>query len=258
MNRVRGSGGGCYLSSVYCGIFLYADDILLLAPSVRGLQMMLNVCEQYLTENGMSLNVNKSACIRIGPRFNEQCAELESTFGGIVKWVNSCRYLGTFFLSGRTFKCSFESAKSRFFRAFNAIYSKVGRFASEEVVLSLLRTKCIPILLYATEACPLLARNKQSFEFAANRIFMKLFRTSSLVIVNDCQRFFHFLPVKSQLDVRTAKFLQKMTASENSMCALFSLNARCQLLKLFSQFDNVQTACQLHNAICKQFNNGQL
>jgi len=35
---------------------------------------------------------------------------------------------------------------------FNAIFSKTGRCASEPVILSLLRSKCMPILLYAVEA----------------------------------------------------------------------------------------------------------
>ena len=45
---------------------------------------------------------------------------------------------------------------------------KVGRFASEEVLISLLVTKCFPCLLYGVEACPLLARNKSSFDFFVN------------------------------------------------------------------------------------------
>ena len=61
---------------------------------------------------------------------------------------------------------------------FSALYNKVGIFASEEVVLSRIRATCIPILLYATEACPLLSRNISSFEFTVTRLFMKLFRTS--------------------------------------------------------------------------------
>jgi len=68
---------------------------------------------------------------------------------GVINWVDFCRYLGVFFSTGCT--C--------FFRAFNALYSKVGRLASVEVVLSFIRAKCLPILLYATEACPLLSRN---------------------------------------------------------------------------------------------------
>ena len=57
-----------------------------------------------------------------------------------------------FLVSCRNFKCDFHHAKSRFLSgAFNSLYSKVGRLASEEVILSLLQSKCLPILLYATE-----------------------------------------------------------------------------------------------------------
>jgi len=51
-------------------------------------------------------------------------------------------------VSGRAFKSSLDHSKSQFFEAFNAIPSKVGRLASEDVVLSLLPAKCLPILFY--------------------------------------------------------------------------------------------------------------
>ena len=47
------------------------------------------------------------------------------------------RYLGVYLVSGRTFKCCFDNAKSKFFRAFNAINSKIGGTASEETILTL-------------------------------------------------------------------------------------------------------------------------
>ena len=72
-------------------------------------------------------------------------------------------------MTGRTLKCDFCNAKSQFYRAFNAVYSKVGRAASEECVLALLQAKCLPILLYGTEACPLVSRDRQSFEFTVNQ-----------------------------------------------------------------------------------------
>ena len=94
------------------------------------------------------------------------------------------------------------------------LISKPGRCASEPVVLSLLRSKCMPILLYAVEACPLLARQTLSFEFTLTRIFMKLFRTGSSKVVSECQVSFGFLPAKSQILIRTGSFLQKFTASK--------------------------------------------
>ena len=40
------------------------------------------------------------------------------------------------------------------------VYGKIGRIASEEVLMALLRSKCLPMLLYGTEACPINAAVK--------------------------------------------------------------------------------------------------
>lgn len=66
-------------------------------------------------------------------------------------------------------------------------------------------------------------------EFLDTRIFMKLFRTSSSLVVRECQVNFGFLPIESQFVVPTANFLQKFVASENSLCLLFDKNATHQL-----------------------------
>jgi len=64
-----------------------------------------------------------------------------------------------YFVSGRAFRCSFDQCKCRYYIAFNAVFSKVGRLAPEEVVLDLIRNKCLPVLLYGVEACPMLVRD---------------------------------------------------------------------------------------------------
>ena len=38
----------------------------------------------------------------------------------------------------------------------------VGRIASDEVVLELFKKKCLPVLLYGTEACPLKKSHKDT------------------------------------------------------------------------------------------------
>jgi len=109
-------------------------------------------------------------------------------------------------------------------------------------------------LLYAFEACPLLACQTLSYEFTLTRIFMKLFRTGLSKVVNKCQVSIGFLPAKSQILIRTASFLQKFTVSENGLCMLFANGARWQLLNIFIQFgDNIQTACRLRNAVFAKF-----
>jgi len=43
---------------------------------------------------------------------------------------------------------------------------------SEDITLQLINTKCIPILLYGLEACPLLKSDLSSLDFIINRLFV--------------------------------------------------------------------------------------
>jgi len=42
----------------------------------------------------MSINGNKSVCMKIGPCFNKHCANISVQDGQQLDWVQSCRYLG--------------------------------------------------------------------------------------------------------------------------------------------------------------------
>jgi len=88
------------------------------------------------------------------------------------------------------------------------------------------------VLLYTTEACRLLSHNKQSFDFAVTRIFVKICHTGSSAVVKGCQFNFDFLPIQSQINIRTASFLKKFIVYENSLCCSFEANAACQLSEI--------------------------
>ena len=90
-------------------------------------------------------------------------------------------------VSGKTFHCCFDNAKKSFYRAFNAVYGKIGRSASEEVILNLIKSKCLPSLLYGVDFCPLNTTDLRSLEFPITKIKMKIFRTSSLPNVREYQ-----------------------------------------------------------------------
>ena len=55
--------------------------------------------------------------------------------------------------------CSLDHAKRAYYCSLNATFGKIGRSASEEVVLQLVATKCLPILMYGSEACCLTQSN---------------------------------------------------------------------------------------------------
>jgi len=51
-----------------------------------------------------------------------------------------------YLVSSSKFKCNFSYAKKAFYRSFNAIFGRVVRLASEEVVFHLIKAKCLPVI----------------------------------------------------------------------------------------------------------------
>jgi len=96
----------------------------------------------------MSLNAKKSTCIRIGPRFNANCCNVVTRGGRELAWTNVVRYLGIFTESALCFKCSLDNGKHSLYRTFNGIFGRVGRIASNEVTVQLVKSKCFPVLFY--------------------------------------------------------------------------------------------------------------
>ena len=86
------TGGSC------TSIFLYADDIILLAPSAQALQSLVDICELELKRLDMAINTSKSACMRFGSRYKSTCANV-SVSGVKNNWVSSHRYLGVYLVN---------------------------------------------------------------------------------------------------------------------------------------------------------------
>ena len=167
-------------------VVIYADDILLIAPSVTDLEHLLRMCETELNFLDMAINSSKSCCMRIGPRCGISCANISTRDGRTLSWASELRYLGIFIVKFRNFKCSLSNAKCNFYRAVNGIFSKILNFASEEVILELITRKCMPILLYGLESCQLSNGDLHSLDFTYNRMCMKLFKRLNIELIKEC------------------------------------------------------------------------
>jgi hypothetical protein len=205
-------------------IVLYADDIILLSPSVQALQSLLIVCESELRYLDMLINAKKSCCMRIGLRYNASCAQIVTLSGDILPWLEEIRYLGVYVVSHRYFRCSLDHAKRSFYRSANAIFGKIGRIASEEVILELIAKKCLPILLYGLEACVLNSTQKRSLNYPCNRFLMKLFDTFDMNIISDVRHYFRFNEPSTMLEERMLKFKDKYCNDTNILCKICTAN----------------------------------
>jgi hypothetical protein len=135
---------------------------------------MFSDCERQLCDLDLQINTKKSCCLRIGSRFDSICCNIMSNSGRVLPWVAQMKYLGIHMLSSRKFKCTLDQAKRSYFRSVNAIFGRVGRSASEEVVLQLISSKCLPILLYGAEVCGLSNRDISSLDFVVNRFLNEI------------------------------------------------------------------------------------
>ena len=135
------------------------------------------------------------------------CANITTSNGHSLPWSKEIRYLGVYIIAGRYFRCSITYAKRSFHRSINAIFGKVGRIASEEVLLELVKNKCMPILLYGLECFFLPKSDVKSLDFVVTRFLMKLFRTVNHDVIRDCCKFFGFTLPSDHLARRHERFI---------------------------------------------------
>jgi len=110
--RLKSANIGCKLLDKNYGCLLYADDIVLLAHTLNGMQCMLNICTDSGIEYDVKFNENKSVALRIGPRFNSVCKPLVLGSRICLQFVDSVKYLGVCIAASH---CSFEDVKLKFF-----------------------------------------------------------------------------------------------------------------------------------------------
>ena len=130
---------------------------------------------------------------------------------------------------------SLKNAKKSFYRAFNSIFGKVGRIAYENVVIELLKAKCLPSLYYGLEACPINKSQIKSLDFLLNNAFRKIFLTKSYDIASECILFF-------RCSVSDAIYARKLQSTEIGLCKRFVTNTVDELATVHECI-RVMTTC---------------
>ena len=95
IDGLSGSHVGCHIDNVCVNNISYADDMVLLSPSVGGLRKLLSICESYAGEHGLRYNVRKSEYMLIRGK-NKQPEHIPPVFlnGVSLSRVSQFRYLG--------------------------------------------------------------------------------------------------------------------------------------------------------------------
>ena len=121
--------------------------------------------------------------------------------------------------SSSTFTCSFSHSKQSTYRAFNALFGRVGRATSADDV-QLFKMKCLPVLYYGSEVCPLNKTATRSLQYVVKNCFSKIFQTRSYDVIAKCMGMFNCLPVADAISRRRSNFLLKFSRSGNFLCQI--------------------------------------
>ena len=165
-------GIGCYLKNVFLSLLLYADDMALLAPSLKGLQTLLTATESYCKQWDILLNAKKTKNMSFGKMYNLPQLVLDDK---PIEWDHSWTYLGITLESHKEFNCNIDRKVKSFYRSANAILRIEGR-SNEMVMLQLLESKCVSILTYGIDVIHIANRDeRRRLRVAYNSIFRKVF-----------------------------------------------------------------------------------
>ena len=66
LEKLKQNGIGCHIGHHFAGVFGYADDLILLSPSLTGLKNMIKICEEYAAEHDILFNGKKSKYLIFG------------------------------------------------------------------------------------------------------------------------------------------------------------------------------------------------
>ena len=221
--QLRNTGLGCYLAGIFVACVLYADDVCLLAPTRKALQLLLDTCNSYANDWCIKYNEKKTKVMFFGRGF--------STFNGQslllndkpLDYVNQWKYLGIIVTSGNSFTCSSAKCLGSFYRSANSVLN-VTRRPSENVLMKILYSISVPNLTYACDAIDFPVKEMNRLHVALNDAIRKIFTYSRWESVKTLRESFGYMSVTEIFAKRKKSFINKIPNLRNvllsTLCSL--------------------------------------
>ena len=100
------------MKNEFVGVVVYADDIVLLSPSIDGLQSMINTCTKYARNHNLTFSTHenparsKTKCVAfVAKKRSLRNLNLD---GKILPWVDLVNHLGTTIMNSNNGGCSLD------------------------------------------------------------------------------------------------------------------------------------------------------
>ena len=125
-----------------------------------------------------------------------------------------CKYLGIHIMAGKEFSMSARKPLSSFLCSANTILN-VLRMPSEQVLMKLLYSNCVPILTYASEVKTYTGREMTRFDVALNDCIRKIFSFHHWESTRELRRSFGYDSITEIFAKRQKCFRSRLKSIRN-------------------------------------------
>jgi len=87
-------------------------------------------------------------------------------------------------------------------------------------VFELIKSKCLPILLYGTDICPMNSADRHSLQFTINKIVYKIFGAMSKDLYIEISAHFGIESVENLVANRLNRFINRYGKTDNYLCQM--------------------------------------
>jgi len=233
------SGVGCYVGNKYCGSVGYADDAILLAPTLCSMKKLLLICETFSKEYDVIFNSQKSKLLVYRCNSNSHINEHLHIDGQIDQSLNE-KHLGNILGS----KCN----SNMITQTVNDFYVKVNivlshfMHAHSHIRYTLFKSYCMS--LYGSQLWDFQSKTMETFYVAWRKSVRRILGVPP---TTHC-KYLHYIAddrdIKTQLYIRFTKFIQSAYQSSNLISNL------CVKMALLGSRSNISNNISI---VCKMF-----
>jgi len=173
-NVLNQSGVGCKLNGIIINHLVYADDMVLLAPSARAVQILLTLCELYAKDCFIMYNAKKTVCMCCKPKVIKHKVRPTLVLNGSsLKYVDSHKYLGVTICSDMNDNLEIQSQVRNMYIRGNTVIKNFKK-CSDNVKCKLFKSLCANVYCVSLWS-KFTQESLRRIQVAYNRVFRVLF-----------------------------------------------------------------------------------
>ena len=223
LSRLRSDGMGCRVGATFAGAIAYADDIILLSPSLSTLHDMLDTAANSSAELYLKFNPGKCQLLYFPADHQQNADDLSINFcGQSVEYTHGALHLGHYIGVNHNSE-TIDRAVNDLYRRTNCILSKFGH-CTTDTKYRLFKSFCMSCYGSALWNYDLASTEKFwcAWRKCIRRIFLLPPTTHCHLLPGICND----KPVEVQLHLRFINFFRSCCQSLNPLVSLCSLLAR--------------------------------